>query len=575
MKERLLLISAVILVLLGCFAHTIGYRWGLPSEERRQMVISEKMQNDEVYRAMVNARNEIFDNSATIFTTRGISSFVQSQRKRGSVRIVPPVDENSRFFYSIIRSYLIRTFEPDIGNVLNALASMNPQEKDFFPDNFSYGLLYLFIVGFVLKGSALLGIAHLSHDLMFYLRDVSQLASIYISIRLISIAFTLLCAGLVYKVLLFRVRKKVALFCAGLFLFMPTTVIQSYVAKPHVCGAFFALMSFYFLVVYVFGEHKKRMLIASSISAGLAYGCVPINIVYVIPVMWMCVNYLRQKKRLRIRDFLTLFLEVLVPWMIIVTCFSVYVILYKDLFVKELSHQVAFYTRHVINAKQIIFINNFLGLGTLVAALGCFLDKKIRLLACAYFMVFVILLARFDFQLNTIRFFLPFVAIVLIGAAYSMCKLVKNDIVCVGCITLFSLMPVLVGALHVRSFLYDASPMNTRYVAGNWINANIEKGSIIATDKTPNIYHCPPFRFYDYVLAMDGNMSEIASSAMSDYVYYVRINDYNVPCDKEYIEHLVRFKNENFLENIPGVTLFMYPHVNPVIDIYKIRTDES
>jgi hypothetical protein len=174
-----------------------------------------------------------------------------------------------------------------------------------------------------------------------------------------------------------------------------------------------------------------------------------------------------------------------------------------------------------------------------------------------------------------IRFFLPIVPVLIIGASYVLSALSRSHFykTIAVLIVLILVVPIGRSMAEAKHFWYDSQSFATRTAAGRWINANVPAGDSIAVNRIPVSFFCPPFRFSEYRIMIAPDLARLPFDELPDLLIYNSIHDITGEFKYTHLYRQVKmFKNEVGLNKIPLFGKRLYQHVNPVITIYKKRS---
>jgi len=183
----------------------------------------------------------------------------------------PPELSLERLKLEFSRRWLIASIEHDESQVFTALSRMNPSELDFNPRFFLYGGGYIYCAGAALKVAQLAGQVELEPDLQHYFRNPEHMERVYVVVRLLSVAGVL--ASLVVVVLIGRIlgETRAGVLAALFFGLTPAVVVWAHLAKPHLWGTFWMLLSLAF-ILQVMRSGKLRWYVLAGAAGGFAAG---------------------------------------------------------------------------------------------------------------------------------------------------------------------------------------------------------------------------------------------------------------------------------------------------------------
>jgi hypothetical protein len=561
----------------------LGITWGLPGSERLDLVLTRAEQRPATFESMASAHADLFTDSESIIATKSVSASTGAV----PVMVSPGVfaydsGNNKTLFLSLSRSYILRTFEPDATNILNAFARVDPAHFDFFPNTFQYGIVFIILFGAIIKLLALLHVFVLSGDLSFYLRNSFELGVLYLGLRWICFYVVAVSAIIVYLINRVFFNKRLSAGAALLFLLMPSTLISIMEVKPHQLGCLFFLGMFYFCVRSMSKQGSSKDLIGASICAGLAYGTVITNIVFIMPLCVAGVMHTRERKiKVLSKAAMRVWGRVLAPCTFIALIMSIYIFIYPDVFKEEINKAEHFYGI----SSGTLFISSFFrffavlseyaGLPIVLCSVaGTFLWKRMRLFLAVCYGVLFILFVKFGQSGPPVRFILPVLPLMIISALFSV-ELVfkkKGFIAATALFLVLLLYPAVLTIAESLNFNYDASQQATRLEAGRWINKNIPDNATIGLCSLPTSFETPPFQFTRYRLAIASDLRDIArADSVADFIVDTDIDGRGSCLTREPlpIELVQEFKHQAWLYRLlPKKRL--YGIANPPIRIYKV-----
>lgn len=278
-KERFLLVSALFISL---FLNLYGIWGGLPSKERSNLVFSEA-QIKALSKIMKETREEIYQR--TKYFGSGPIGFEDCIYK---VMVDGKEVETSKFHLQASRSFLLRSCYPDEQQVLVVLGNMNPQTLDFNPHYFSYGGIYIYLIGAFLKIASILNIITLTQDITYYFLNPDEMGKFFIIGRLVGALVGVLAIYIIYLIGASLYDKRVGLLAAMFLSIMPASVIYAHYLKPYVFNLPFFLLSLYY-ISKILKEKKISNYILGGFFAGISCGIlVPFGSIFIlIPIAHM------------------------------------------------------------------------------------------------------------------------------------------------------------------------------------------------------------------------------------------------------------------------------------------------
>lgn len=209
-------------------------RWGLPDRSRDELLFGGA--------PPWTARQFAAGDALTALRTRdaGSDTDLNPITDTRAIVLLNP-DDSSRA--EILRRYRLYSRQPDEMIIFRALQRMKPRELDFDPRLYQYCGGYIYMIGSALAAAHVLGLAHLTSDLDYYLNDPALFGRFYVVARCVSLLF-----GAAALVALHRIGRRLAGRTAGraAMLFAaacPVFITAALEAKPHLPAACLILWS--------------------------------------------------------------------------------------------------------------------------------------------------------------------------------------------------------------------------------------------------------------------------------------------------------------------------------------------
>jgi len=155
---------------------------------------------------------------------------------------------------------------------------MKPAQHNFDPQLYSYGGLWVYPVGALLKLAGSVGLVHLTSDVAWYLDRPEAFGRFYVVARIYSAIWGLVGIVAVFS-LIGRIGGSMIASAVGSLCFslLPIIVNAAHEAKPHLAGA--ALILLTVLAASIYSESGRRTCrLAAAVLAGLAVGMIPTSV---------------------------------------------------------------------------------------------------------------------------------------------------------------------------------------------------------------------------------------------------------------------------------------------------------
>jgi len=245
MAKRICDPALLLLLLISGLFHFAFLNWGTPNRERSLLVFRDENRIRDLTPRMVQAHDEIYEWTQNPEEARPSITRVGTQP---SVVVYPPTtasrpkDIPLKMIHSL-RSYLLRSSDPDEQQTLSALANMNPRKGDLDPNEYKYGGCYLYGLALFLGTVYELGLVTLRSDLNYYLMRPEPLAAIFTVCRLFGALFAVATAALLYAWAGKRWNRAVGWTAGFLYALSPEVIAYGHISKPNIYSAFWTLLA--------------------------------------------------------------------------------------------------------------------------------------------------------------------------------------------------------------------------------------------------------------------------------------------------------------------------------------------
>lgn len=197
---------------------------------------------------------------------------------------------------AIMTRYRLFSRQPDEMITFRALQQMDPRHGDLDPRLYQYGGAYIYLVGAALGAAHVLGLAHITSDVDYYLTNPDAFGRFYVVARVLS-----LLAGGLLLVGVFRLAASVAGRVAGWVALILTACAPVFIsgaleAKPHILSAAALVWAAYASLRYLRRPTTGRMVLAASL-AGLSFAFVLTGLVAVLLIPAAVVAVARPRRR--------------------------------------------------------------------------------------------------------------------------------------------------------------------------------------------------------------------------------------------------------------------------------------
>lgn len=242
-KDPWFWLIAAVAAVVQCYA----LDWGTTNWERSTLVFQSEERLKEMTPAMIEARQELYewiDDSATdrpsVMRTAEKPPVERFQVSRDLIpQNIHPGMLNS------MRSYLLRSTDPDEQQILSSLGNMNPVKLDFDPNEYRYGGSYLYALAFLLGVGMVAGVTRLTPDLSYYFFNPDQLSRIFMACRFLGALSNVLTALLLYHWGKNRWNRTVGIIASLLYISSPLIITYGHISKPNVYSTFWLALGLY------------------------------------------------------------------------------------------------------------------------------------------------------------------------------------------------------------------------------------------------------------------------------------------------------------------------------------------
>jgi len=526
----------VLILILSLVLNLYGIEWGLPSQERINLVFPVHRENGALFKLLKGESRKSPTETPFSPTQYGMSG-------HKGLEFPPDRFPQSEPMQALLRSYLLATSQEREYSVVAAVSRMDAWQVNFNPHFFQYGGCFIYTVGLTLEVASLFGWVNLTPDLSYYFTHPEAMAKIYLAGRLVVVLSVMASAFLLYLLGKMMYGRETGLFASLLFVISPGVVASTHIMKPHLFGVCFVLLFLIFTL-----KIKESGACSSYILAGFFLGLAAGSAVYlaIFFIHLLTCHLLRFSGRgireyfrsLRDSSFLLALCSVLLAFLI---TNPYYLLSWKEvlyersydlkLFSFALSSENLsnfafsfFYTVHGIPLTLLVFVGLFYALAR--GREYWFLP----LLPIFYFLIASAVIGKgtppnFRFALALI----PFSALLAGLAAYRLWSLRKRWIhfILIG-VMAFTLSHAL---LYSFNFQQDTSSGSTFIRSGEWINQNIPRGSSIGLLHLFTPATTPPFDFRRYRITVytPRDLSSGKRYLSQHFISDSRIDDFLVP----------------------------------------------
>jgi len=487
-----------LLILVGPF-YFLGLRWGLPSNERRDLVLHPRQETQDLYDSLSVARDQLYKTGS-----RSLDSNPTAIHREKEKFHEQPLHS--------IGSFLIRSLDGDEQATLVALSTLKTKRK---PEFYNYGTLYLSGVGLTLLCAQQLGKITLSPDIRFYYRNPNAMANIYFWARTFSALSGLLCAILLYRLTRRLMSPPWSLVATLLFCLAPVNLFLTHVMKPHLLSTAFALAGFN-ACVDLMNAPNIRNYIKSGILFGLAVG-MTINL-WPLPLFIAVIHFSNTNEKGQ-ADLLARSTD-LKLWIGMSASIAAYflsnpfILMNPHRWWREMTFQSGAmgFTLSWRGIPSILKSVPLRGLGLApigLVFLGIIIshrkrshrfEKPLLYFLGIYSILFTAQLKQWAVHApDTARYFVPGLALMTVIAGWTLEKInFRSQSLAISLAILCVFISLERSVFAVMNCIDDNPRTAVNMQAGRWINSHLKPGTRIGALYNLLTYRHPPFHFLDY-----------------------------------------------------------------------------
>jgi len=495
-----------VLVVVGCFFSFAALDWGTPNQERSLLVFGSESRIRGLSERMVQTREDLYAWTEESDVSRPAATRVA---EKPPVESFPatfggPSSEIKSGMVNSLRSYLLRSSDPDEQQTLSGLANMNLLRGDFDPNEYRYGGWYYYSLAGILGPAMLSGLVSLKPGVAAYFLEPEELATVFTLCRFLGAGSAFLAGLILYAWSVRRWERDVAVVAAVFLYCSPLLITYSRISKPNTYSMFLTLIA---LVVWDLmtrgieckNVSSRRTAVLAGFLFGLGIGSFVVSgIVLIFAVVWAALRT-RLDRRLTMITLFYVFPAVVVGFLITNPFVFLSWMEIGDLYFEHVSGAGWGYAIPRIEklwsvVKDLPFALGYVATAAMTVG---FVSGVIRRDSFSISCLVCFLLV--SFLMGDPRFVIPLLPAFFIVAA-------KGSRVVLGSIRLresrFSLAAVgmiLVFGPAIQALGALAMDSHHRNKVGHWINENVPwRSSIGLSRQKPLIWHTPPMAFERY-----------------------------------------------------------------------------
>lgn len=498
------------LIVLASTIHLWALDWGTTNRERSLLVFSSEERIAELTPIMIESRQRIY-----AYTESGDAdrpSILRMEEK-------PPVEhfpstageapeELRPGMVDSLRSYLLRSGDPDEQRTLSAVGNMNPAQGDFNPDDLFYGGAYIYTVAGFLAFGMVSGMLTVTSNLSHYFQHPEHMGAIFAVCRLVGSLAIVATSVVLYLWGALRWNRATGFWAGLLFVTAPLIITYGNISKPNCFGTFWMILAFYLydrlIVSPSVGTPTWKPLLAIGSILGIAIGGFMVCGIGLVFLSGWIVFHSRFRLLPALQQTAWVVLGSAIGFLVTNPYIPFSITDFFDMSNELLDQSQGWgYSLPSFTKVSIVLATFPSELGYLTfwgMVAGCVIVWKQSKAICSLAIVLTLFLGLF---LGFTRFLIPMVPLLCLFAAVGiLCiasvipsKPVRNGLAVVLCLVLMIQTVQVLAAMSYDTWMRNQS--------GEWINETIPKGATIGLPyQKPLIWRTPPFSFEQYNLTV-------------------------------------------------------------------------
>ena len=528
-------ISVFLVVTISVILLSVGYDWGLPSNERADVLFSDNNEHNGMVGLLARNYRLQKEKTGNKIYIDNYADYVNSMEYDASVNM------------SLAR-FLMVPYAADDAFLLKAIKNLDPYKLDFDPNYYIYGGGLIYPSALALKIAEKVGYVKLTPNIAFYLANPDMSERLYKVLRLLVLIFSVVGLGIVYLYAVKNHGQWPAIVTLSLMLINPETIASSHALEPHMYVLAFFSLSLYFAYRYHKSDALTNDYLPAAIFAGLSIGTQASSIYIVTPIIITAFLSFYKKSRSYnfFRDLLFYFTVLTITFILI----NPFYILNIEGFLQDLNvglgNQLIMPTSesNYMSILKNIWAPYQISIFLLIVFMlsipyNLFVFRNTNTLfymGIAIPAIFIYLITG-----NIMQYIYPSLMVFSIMSSLMIVSIYKKihkpsrKYFVILIIILAILSPVSRSVYYLINYKYD-----NRIEAAEWVNNNIEDGSSIGVTFPPTNYDSIPFRFHKY------NLSEI--KRVGDTPEYIILVNRIIPTDiKENYKLIKKFTPRSIL----------------------------
>jgi len=275
-KHQILILVFILIVLIS------GINWGLPNQNRLDLLISNSDITDRQLELISKDRKEYYERLNKLKDQR-LKNFKEgkqidffSKPKIGNNQPILSQKKKRTWF----RDYILGSSAVDERKAYSALSQMNINNFDFELKTL-YGGAYVYPIGILIYFLKSLGYIEITKDLSKYVESPQYISRMYVCGRILNVLA--LFGTLLLLVILGNYFYGFACGTTAMLIyaFSPYPLNHSVVSKPHVYASFWIMFGLFLLIRYHINR-KNFTLILSAVCCGLGSGSIYPSVICLI-----------------------------------------------------------------------------------------------------------------------------------------------------------------------------------------------------------------------------------------------------------------------------------------------------